>query len=388
MPEWDEPDVGRQVSNWLLGMSASDAALMRSLPKRRRDLVTARLAAVLEAESGGNLSELAERLGVDRIAFFRLRQRWARDRSLRSLTPFATRAVRAIASGHLQPVVDRAIHTLRDDPDIPTSKLADQLRDTHGMGISRQTALRIAREALANLSADEDHLSGGLGRKLLVDLCGTKIEYRSVDGSIGTIAVAIVVEVASRIILGAAAGDAMNGLVLQLEAVRAARDAFGEFEPSRSLPSEVVVVLAPNIEPFFPSTPTGMSLIAKGERRFGQRLVSLVGHRLLRLQLRPRKTLSRRRVSDNVDTPSIDGQDGSALAMSAIQEYNADRRDVLAAGVGGISEIRDAFQLIGLIDIDGSRRSAIARCLDDVGGWLEELALRNAKLRQIRGIGW
>jgi len=384
VPEWNKEEAAHLYAAWPEGVPAEEAALLRSLPRARYDLVMSRLAAVLGAERGGDLSVLADALGLDRIAFFRLRKRWAGDRSIRSLTPFATRAVRTIGSGHLQPLVRLALDIVRENPEIELSEVVDRLRSAHGAGLSNQTALRIARDARTALATDPEYLSHHVGKRLLADLCGTTIEYRRRDGSTGTISVCVVVEAASRLVLGAAAGDAWNGLELQREAAAAAHDSVSGVDSSSARPAEIVLVLAPGLEAFFPKTPVGMSLISRGERRFGQRLVTLVGHRLGRLQLRPRKTLWERSGARGDAIPVVDLADGAALAMSSIREYNRERIAALGGGIPRLSGANDPVGLIRLIEPEGTRLPAIASCLGAVVDWNMALAQQQAKLRALK----
>ncbi|ONF96270.1 hypothetical protein SPHI_14990 [Sphingomonas jeddahensis] len=277
---------------------------------------------------------------MDRIAFFRLRQRWKRSRSLRSVVPFMGRAPRKVGHGR-QEEAGMALELLKAEGGVVTAPhLADRLVAEASAPMSRQTATRLLREASARLSAGYEELATTLGREALVDFSGTAMRILPEDGG-GMLAVCLGVETASRVIVGWAAGPIVRSEAMLLETWRGFEEGFGNVGKSERAFGRLKVILPDVLAAFgavaFSAVPGGVvDALSDGERRFGRGLVGLLGHRVGRVSLHPR-AYSR-------GEPPIHGSgartlriiDAAALMGEAVRDHNLERRVALIDAVSKV----------------------------------------------------
>lgn len=339
---------------WPDGVPPAELALLRALPPRRAATVIARLAAIAAVEEGGAVAEAAADLGIDRVAFYRLRRKWDGTRSIRALTPFADKAPRRIAAGVLSGAEGMALEVVRAAaPNASARSMAASLA-MRANGISEPTALRLVREARMSLSGDPDHLARTFGKVLLVDLSAVSLAVDLGRGSVVTPIVAVVMDRSSRLIIGHAAGPPDQAPALQRVAVSRAYAALayhvGGVTDADGDP-ELEIVLAEGAEGAAATLRTLVAaplleLASGGPRRFGQRLISLTGHRLGRLRLRPRATAAASPWNGSLSDlshPPMPPADAVALIDEAVRDHNRARLVSLSPADGPVHWRGDAM---------------------------------------------
>ncbi len=315
---------------WPEGVPAEETALARSLTLERAAIVVPRLAAVLGAEGGRSVGETAAELSMDRIAFFRLRQKWTAQRSIRSLTPFLGRAPRRIGAGRDDDA--KLAERLLQSADQPRrlAQIAEQLIRESSGGMSRQTAMRLIRASASGLSTGVEDITRELGAEVLVDLTGTAMSVLDRDGEVA--AVCLIVETATRFVLGAATGTASNMLPIIASAMHYAigHSYFHDIASGDGGRIRLVLPDVPDrseLTNFCRSAATrNVTTISTGERRFGRQLVSLIGHRIGRLSLHPR-ALTAGVAPRHGSAPArrVSMIDAEALVSEAVRDHNAER---------------------------------------------------------------
>lgn len=339
----DDPDDWLETlmrEAWPDGPPVEELAISRSMSPDRRLVAAQRLDGVLDEERGRSLSDAAARLGMDRIAFFRLRQRWKRSRSLRSVVPFMGRAPRKVGHGR-EDEAGIALELLKEEGGaVAAPHLADRLVAEASAPLSRQTATRLLREASARLSAGYEELATTLGREVLVDFSGTVMRIVPEDGG-GMLAVCLGVETASRVIVGWAAGPIVRSESMLLETWRGFDEGFGSIGQSDRALGRLKLVLPDSLAAFgvvaFSAVPGGVvDALSDGERRFGRDLVRLLGHRVGRLSLHPRAYARGEPPIHGSGARTLRFSDAAALMGEAVRDHNLERRVALLDAVSKV----------------------------------------------------
>lgn len=328
---------------WPSGIPDEEQALFDSLPDDRAALVLRRLSAILSVEDGEPVGAAASALGVDRPAFFRLRSAWSRSRSLRSITPFAGRAPRRLgpSTGDHSGLVEEVIRA--SSPNASARAMADEVVRRSGGSISLDASLGMVRAARMRLSADPNYLRDRFGRVLLVDVSAVSLAVYDAGDKVLPMAVAVVLDRASRLILGHSACVATAVLEGQKRAVQATA-IVGSTSDGRRAPEsaklEVVIGYGPDgtVEELATAARlVGADVIDRGDSRCGSRLLSLMGHRLSRLRLRPRATNPSSIWAESTAGLSFAPMDqvrANALINEAVREHNRARLIGLAGNHG------------------------------------------------------
>jgi len=328
---------------WPDGIPDEERALFDSLPDERAQRVLRRLEAILSVAAGEPVGVAAASLGVDRPAFFRLRRAWSQGRSLRTITPFAGRAPRRLgpSTGDHSGLVEQVIRA--SSPNASARAMADEVVKQAGGSISLDASLGMVRAARMRLSADPDYLRDRLGRVLLVDVCAVSLVVYDDGGRIRPMAVAVVLDRASRLILGHSACVATAAVEGQMKAVQATAVIRSKSDNRPTLKSphlEVVIGYGPDgaVEDLAAAARlVGADVIEKGDRRCGSRLLSLIGHRLSRLRLRPRATNPSSIWAESTAGLSFAPMDqvrANALINEAVRDHNRARLIGLAGNDG------------------------------------------------------
>lgn len=333
---------------WPNGVPSSELALLRSLPPDRAAKTLRRLAAVLSAEAGRNIGDLAADAGMDRHHFFRLRSRWRSMRSLRSIAPFAGRKQRRSGSNALDVLAAELLSS--SDAERSAGSLADALIDASGGELGRTLALRTIRRARMRESTRPSNLARLFGRAMLVDLSAIDMPIGHGPGPGRYALAAFVVERSTGLILGHAAGHDHEAVGLQREALSRAWDGLAPFGLTSSERSSTEFVAADGDDEWRASlrrcaASPNVRVVDSGSRRFGERLVSIVGQRVGRVVLRPRAsadTVVRR------SGPHFSRDDVRALLWEAVSDFNAGRLRQLAGDLeldltGGAPDPARAF---------------------------------------------
>jgi hypothetical protein len=181
-------------------------------------------------------------------------------------------------------------------PDAAARTMADEVVRRAGGRISLDASLGMVRAARMRLSSDPNYLRDRFGRVLLVDVSAVSLAVYDAEGKVLPMNVAVVLDRASRLILGHAACIATAALEGQIRAVQATSvvGSTPDSEPTAAS-AKLEVVIGYGSEEAVEELATaarqvGADVIDRGERRCGSRMLSLIGHRLSRLRLRPRAT--------------------------------------------------------------------------------------------------
>lgn len=315
MPPIETPGVdmareSRLISRvWPNGIPQRDRIVLEALGTEERARTLDRLEAVWRADQGEPLAPLAELAGLKRAGFFNLRRAW-REKSLAGLVRNETRAPRGIADRDDRPLRARAADLLREDPgrrnvDIAKLILTEQpaLVSKRGGQHASQTVLqrleRIVQHQRRDLAVEPDFLRKVYGTGLVLDLTAVSIVLD--EGEPALAVSALVVETASGFILGSTLGYHDDGVVLQQEALGRAL----QFLASRKgdLPLDATTRL--HIGLMLPATVSaeGMEAVLRphaneltigeiGGFSSGQQTVQIIGPRVGRVPMVPRRTLS------------------------------------------------------------------------------------------------
>lgn len=323
---------------WPDGLSPIDEALFAQATPEVRTLIERRLKSILAAETGDRpMADLAQEAGLDRTRFFRLRQRWRADRSLRSVIPQGQRRPRKIApraksaaASSAKGVVESAVAL--NSPSLSTSYIAGLVVGSLQGGVSMQTATRLVRLERARQARDPEVLKTRFGEEMLIDLCAVSLRLSEGADVGGAVVVAVVMDAASRLLIGHAAGGVHNSLGLQRRAMERAI-ALLDVDESRGLPAQTHLVLGwsdkkrlTGLEFFAWSRPGVRSVSATSPHRFGRSLIDLIGHRIDRLRLKPKSTdpdsTGHRNVRDLSGPPMTEAH-ARAFVDEAVENYNA-----------------------------------------------------------------
>ncbi|WP_375393486.1 hypothetical protein [uncultured Sphingomonas sp.] len=336
-------------------MPSRDRVVLDAVPAAGRRQLLDRLEAVWRAEQGEPLGPLADLAGLKRAAFYNLRVAW-RAHSLAGLVPHDTRSGRRVDVGDDSPLRKEAETLLRANPlsrnvdvaramiDANPELVPDDAGPNHGLTVL-QRLQRLVGDERRRLTADAAFVRAAYGGELVLDLTAVQIVL---DGAERSLAVAaILMETASGIVLGSALGMKDDGRSLQRDALIAGLSFLSlnsaDLPPLRDVTPGLGWMLPPDIEP---DSLVGLvephvgELMAgrAGGFSFGQQVLQIVGPRIGRTPLNPRRTLTadmeideylKRRVA-----PVVTLKEARAIWAREVERHNADRVSALTkAGI-------------------------------------------------------
>lgn len=300
-------DLGVIDLVWPAGIPESDRVVLEALLPETKARTLRRLSAVWRAEQGEDWRPLAKSIGLSRAGFYNLRKAW-RELSLAGVIPHGTRTPRRVRSAPGSPMRDAARELLiadglrRRNIDIARSLLE---QDPHSPEIGgnndqtrRQWAVRLIRHERAALARNPDYQAANFGRRLAIDLSAVSI---AIEGEAELAVAAVCIDVASSLILGSSLGRLQSAVWLQREAIAGARHFLSDRSADRSPSSwpkcDLNLMLPPEMSKFrdneaIKASTTTLNLRAAGSYAFGQEIVQMIGPRIGRLSITPRKTLA------------------------------------------------------------------------------------------------
>lgn len=290
---------------WPDGMPEADRLFLAALGERERQLVMRRLDAVMRADRGEPLAPLADGIGLKRAAFFNLRRAW-RQRSLAALLPHAARPGRRVEAKADDPRRKRAGELLqqragRRNVDIAKLMVAEDPTlvgdGPHGRLVAIQKMERLVRHERARLAVDPAFLRQAYGGGLVLDLSAISIVMEGQKLAVA----ALLVETASGLILGHAIGSSNETVGVQLEALTVARSFLAtrradlEFD-ARAAP-ELALMVPPGVDADAMAAElaphvNGLVIGRIGGFSYGQQVRQVIGPRVGRIVLQPRRTLA------------------------------------------------------------------------------------------------
>jgi hypothetical protein len=357
---------------WPDGISTYDLVVLEAVPLAVREGILDRLEAVWRADRGEPLAPLAELAGLKRAAFFNLRRAW-RTHSLAGLVPHESRGVRRVSAGENDPLRVRAAELLRDDPVRRNVDIAKTIMDgdhslvgddagPHEALTVLQRLERLVRDQRRRLVGDPVFVRGAYGSGLVLDLTAVSIVLKGEKPSMAV--AAILMETSSGFVMGSALGAKEDDVKLQRDALVAglnflmARKAdlppsaahlpdFGVMLPTGVSADRVADAIRPYVDEIAIGRVGGFS--------FGQQVVQVVGQRIGRMPLNPRRTLS-----FDVDeflksriAPTVTLDEGRAIWAREVERHNAERIAALEeAGIvdGGLVDGRLAAVIRALLE--------------------------------------
>lgn len=212
------------------------------------------------------------------------------------------------------PVVQAARTLISKRSGDADSTLANELR--RGFGLSVPVLVRLVRRLRRDDATDPKRVREVFGRALLIDICA--IDRVTDEADPRAILCAVVVERASGLVLGHALDDS-GGDTLRTQAVAVRRalarlatqmldQADGTAEVELTLGDGPGLAAAVALAEEMKAAGTDLRVNSLGPRRYGQRLVSLLGKRLGRVWWRPR--------SSSPTTSPAAGDMGAAMSVA------------------------------------------------------------------------
>ena len=324
---------------WPQGLRESERAYLATLEPRRRAVVLARLAAILDLEEAGedgrdpgSIAAAAARAGSGRTAFHAIRVRWAASRSLEALAPWGRRGVEGSNDGDgfdvARAEVCKLLLLLPGERNGSVARIAG--RNLGERSPSRPTLARIVQEERRRMSTTPEYLHAAYGAQLLVDL--TAVSLALEDGT--AVVVYVVIEEASLLILGHSTGTALHP-PLPGTAAKKALLTLGKLHADGPGARGGLLLVAPDGMPeasIAALRAAGVTVEAAGPRRFGQKLTSRIGLKLGRLRFRPGATTAGFNLGSPTRPPvRLDIDKADALVAKEIGRHNT---GILALLVG------------------------------------------------------
>lgn len=338
---------------WPDGMPARDQVVLCAVPEDERSRLLDRLEAVWRASRGEPLAPLAKLADLKRAGFYNLRKAWERS-SLSGLIPHESRSGRGTVMEIDDPLRARAKTLLIERPLARNVDLAKALMggepalfpetaSPHDAMSTLQRLERLVREERSRLVLDPQYLKGAYGAGLVLDLTAVSIVLDEEPRALCV--VALLMEMASGLVLGSALGRAADGIGLQRMALEggltflSSRKA--DVVPSQRAAPDLSVVLTDGVdadrfsEALRPCT--GVMHVGRvGGYSFGTFAGQIVGQRIGRVPMNPRRTLeidldafleSRR-------APVVSMDEARAIWTREIERHNGDRVEALVeAGI-------------------------------------------------------
>lgn len=342
---------------WPEGMPIRDRIVMEAVPAAVRNQLLNRLEAVWRAEQGEPPGALANLAGLKRAAFYNLRVAW-RKNSLAGLVPHDTRSGRRIDADKDDPLRSQAVALLRASPLRRNVDLAKSIMDANRSLVPEdagpnyaltvlQRLQRLVGEERRRLAADPAFVGTAYGGELVLDLTAVQIIIESSGRSLAI--AAILLETASGLVLGSALGEMHQGTSLQCDALKSGLSFLESQKADIADSSDAMPRLgwmlppgvdaeqiAGSVEPHVGELIMGRA----GGFSFGQQVLQVVGPRIGRTPLNPRRTLlanvdmeeyPKRRVA-----PVLTLDEARAIWAREVERHNADRVDALTkAGIIG-----------------------------------------------------
>ncbi|MEL7682521.1 hypothetical protein AAG602_15260 [Citromicrobium bathyomarinum] len=376
-----EQSLDPRSSKWLKNLSDSDALLLRTMPEDRRSATLRRLSALLALDEGAvGVVEAGEAAGMARSAFHKLRKRWERSPSLVSVAPYATRSargseisrasIREVASGEdgaHPPLLGLVREILLNDGSMSNGQVARFVRDADPDAPEQQTLVKLVRRMRQELSLLPEALQKSYGRRLLVDLCALGIIVAGTEPAEVPLA-GFVVDQASGLVLAAKVAR-REGMWTALEgAIRKARtvlreDGLDVVRETDGVATVVVPDISVEAAKGFRSRVAPIAYIASGERRFGQRLVSVVGRRIGRIELKSAYTLPHTGVPGKIEGPftvPMSMEDIEALVEAEIGHWNEPiLARIRSSGLDTVSPGRDRGSIDATLTLIEAQLSSV-----------------------------
>lgn len=329
---------------WPNGVATRDRVVLDATPIAKRAPLFDRLEAVWRADRGEPLGPLAELAGLKRAGFYNLRMAW-RNHSLAGLVPHESRGARRVGATDDDPLRSRTAVLLRADPlgrNVDVAKaIMDgdrSLLDPDAGPIDALTVLqrleRLVRDERRRLSGDPDYVRGAYGGALVLDLTAVSIVLQGEEPSLAV--AAILMETASGIVMGSALGAMGEGVELQRAALVAGLDFLSVRRadvPSRGRRApDLGLMLPPDVDPDRVADAVRplvdeLTIGRIGGFSFGQQVVQVVGQRIGRMPLNPRRTLSfdvedflKRRIA-----PVVGIDEGRLIWAREVERHNGER---------------------------------------------------------------
>tara|TARA_R110000751_G_scaffold2018_18_gene10744 strand:+ start:515180 stop:516355 length:1176 start_codon:yes stop_codon:yes gene_type:complete len=315
------------IVDWPDRIPKDQSALLGSLRDEDRAIVTRRLDALAKlARDEITVSEAGDVAGVSRATFHRIRKEWNESRSIAALVPFLARKGRPDTLAKVETIstdptdgggrlgeagvadeIDQAeivewARTLvrrKDTLKLSNGAVARILLKSFDERISRPAATRLVQRLRREDRLDPGRLRSAYGEQLLVDFTAIGIHIEGAFGS--QIALAnVVLERASGLVLAANVCDRQDachaqrvGLSEAIEFLSARRlDVGGESQPRIKFVSAEGPDGACNqgLVEALKSELGAKNFKLSGERRFGRSLVSIIGPRIGRIEIRSAAT--------------------------------------------------------------------------------------------------
>lgn len=284
-------------------LSADDSAVLRALDDGQREKFRLRLAALLAVEEGYSNKDASMIAMVSEPTLFRLRREWKDSRSLRSIAGLATRAKRGHARGTAHAQARKLAKTMASKPKFASLSLtafARSIVEAVGNEIKIDAATTIAHEVRRELRLRPDALARDYGKHVFLDATAISISLHVPDASPQIAILALVVESASGLVLGARIATEATAGIAQLQSIRDAR-AFlrtSRADVARKLRTNFDAVIAPDTDLQAVILARQLSgrfgedhVDHEGPRRFGRRTIATLGPTLGPFRLLPGSTV-------------------------------------------------------------------------------------------------
>lgn len=338
---------------WPDGMPPRDQVVLGAVPEDERSRLLDRLEAVWRASRGEPLAPLAKLADLKRAGFYNLRKAWERN-SLSGLIPHESRSGRGTVVEIDDPLRALARTLLTERPLARNVDLAKALMDgrpdllpetagPHGALSTLQRLERLVREERSRLVLDPQYLKGAYGAGLVLDLTAVSIVLDEEPRALCV--VALLMEMASGLVLGSALGRAADGIGLQRSALEGGlsflRRRKADVAPLEGAPPDLSVVLTDGVdadrfsEAMSPCT--GVMHVGRvGGYSFGSFAGQIVGQRIGRVPMNPRRTLDigPDAFMETRRAPVVSMEEARAIWTKEVERHNEDRVEALAkAGI-------------------------------------------------------
>ncbi|WP_157602984.1 hypothetical protein [Sphingomonas sp. PR090111-T3T-6A] len=284
---------------WPDGLSMADRVLWDTLPSDRRDAAMRRLTAILDYEDRTDdtpdLAACAKAAGVAKVTFYQLLAAWRRHRSIAVVVPFGrSMTPQGARIANLREVRTAIGRLLAENPEHSDEAIARMAKRTLSDGPGITTLRKLVRER----RIEEKRDLSAFGTALLIDHVATDMRL-AMDGRSEQAVACLVVDAGTGLILGGRCGPWDDQWAIRLLSVIAARDLLeggGAEAGSTRAGLETTIVVGPGFDPkeriadeALAETPIA-EVIAEGDRRFGARVLRILGRRIGHIRLLPRLT--------------------------------------------------------------------------------------------------
>lgn len=299
-----------------------EMARFRALPPEQRELIEARIGALIEylslrRPSVDDADIVAGRLGTKRRNLYRILARMREFGPIIALTPNArSKVAPSKSAAGLDPIAEKALsEMLRAQPDAGLRRVMSAITEAYaaagseGKPPSESTVRRrlIVLRGAGGLPGGGWDASREFGRRVLVDHSAVASKAHGIDANL---ALTFIVDIETRLVIGcghAELGDQASGLSAAVQHARERDDlvigAFGVAKAPRHIEWIVSDDLLRYESEWGPdaargdtvATVTAIEPVTTGARRHGQRLVRLLGAQFDTFTLMPRVLAEGRR---------------------------------------------------------------------------------------------